>query len=120
MGYAIEATKLRNYERRLASNFHHCTVTTAGEKEEFHRIGGTTRCTVIPNGVDMSYFARPSDSSKAGPVIAFLGRMGPQKSPLHAIQIARAAQMPLVLAGKPQNAEEETYFARKERPYRGR
>jgi glycosyltransferase involved in cell wall biosynthesis len=68
---------------------------------------------VIYHGVD---FAAYDFSPEPGKYLAFLGRMGPQKSPLDAIRIARLADMPLVLAGKPQNAEEETYFAEKVRP----
>lgn len=54
---------------------------------------------------------------EAGSYLAFFERVtGPQKSPLDAIRIARAAGMPIVLAGKPQNADEESYFAEKIEP----
>jgi glycosyltransferase involved in cell wall biosynthesis len=68
---------------------------------------------VIYHGINFGeYQFNPSQ----GRYLAFLGRMGPQKSPLDAIRIARLADVPLVLAGNPQNAEEETYFAEKIRP----
>jgi glycosyltransferase involved in cell wall biosynthesis len=74
---------------------------------------GRANVRVIHHGID---FGAYKFSLPPGRYLAFLGRMGPQKSPLDAIRIARRAGMPLVLAGKPQNAEEETYFAAKIRP----
>src|SRR5262249_29622322 len=75
LGYALEARKLRNYERRIATKFDHCTVTTQGEKEEFEGLATGMPCTVIPNGVDTSYFGKMDFNGQPGPVIAFLGRM---------------------------------------------
>ena len=75
LGYAIEARKLRNYERELAFRYHHCTVTTSGEEEEFQRLGTSGPCTVIPNGVDTNYFSADGKSNGMSPVIVFLGRM---------------------------------------------
>jgi hypothetical protein len=71
----LEAEKLRRYERKVAARFHQCTVTTLGEKDEFDRLGVTTPCTVIPNGVDCAYFSPNGTGRRAGPVIVFLGRM---------------------------------------------
>jgi glycosyltransferase involved in cell wall biosynthesis len=68
---------------------------------------------VIYHGIDFNTY---EFSTQGGDYLAFLGRMGPQKSPLHAIQVARAAGMRLILAGQPQNAEEEVYFAEKIKP----
>ena len=62
---------------------------------------------VVFNGVD---FARYDASFEPGKYLAFLGRMSREKNPLNAIRIAQAADMPIVLAGKPQNAAEENYF----------
>jgi len=69
---------------------------------------------VIHHGIDFDAYGF---SPRHDGYLAFLGRMGPQKSPLDAIRIARRAGMPLVLAGKPQNAEEECYFARDVLPH---
>ncbi len=63
---------------------------------------------VVYNGVDFSAY---TPSYEPGEYLAFLGRMSPQKNPLGAIHIARAADLPIVLAGQPQNAAEEHYFA---------
>ncbi len=62
---------------------------------------------VVYNGVD---FARYDASFEPGKYLAFLGRMSREKNPLDAIRIAQAADMPIVLAGRPQNAAEEAYF----------
>lgn len=51
-----------------------------------------------------------------GEYLAFLGRMGPGKSPLDAIRVARDAGLPIVLAGQPLDAEEQAYFAEKIEP----
>jgi len=75
LGYALEAYKLRGYEREVALNFHHCTVTTEAEKREFERLGVSVPCTVIPNGVDTAYFSRKRPKSNGTPAVVFLGRM---------------------------------------------
>ena len=62
---------------------------------------------VVYNGVE---FARYDASFAPGNYLAFLGRMSREKNPLDAIRIAQAAGMPIVLAGRPQNAAEEQYF----------
>ena len=73
--YAWEAAKLRNYERRIARHFHHCTVISRGELEEFQRFGVDVPCTIVPNGVDMDYFSYNAASPNGVSTIVFLGRM---------------------------------------------
>ncbi|MFW2383009.1 MAG: glycosyltransferase family 4 protein [Acidimicrobiales bacterium] len=63
--------------------------------------------TVVPSGLDLGEY--PATKS-AGPHLAFLGRMGPGKNPLGAIQVAASSGRPIVLAGAPQNREERDYF----------
>jgi polysaccharide biosynthesis protein PslH len=75
VGYAIEAKKLRKYERQMAQRFRQCTVATEGEKEEFQSLGSGTPCVVVPNGVDTTYFTGESCANESTPYIAFLGRM---------------------------------------------
>jgi sugar transferase (PEP-CTERM/EpsH1 system associated) len=74
-GYALEARKLQAYERLLASQFQQCTVTAPGELEELRRLGISSPCTVIPNGVDFSYFRLRTARNAGPPVLVFLGRM---------------------------------------------
>jgi sugar transferase (PEP-CTERM/EpsH1 system associated) len=74
-GYALEAKKLRKFERDLALRFHCCSVTTQCEKDEFETLRVATPCAVIPNGVDTSYFRKARNFGDTGSVIIFLGRM---------------------------------------------
>jgi len=62
---------------------------------------------VVYHGCD---FDRYDLETQPGDYLAFLGRMGPRKSPVDAIRIAKAVGMPLVLAGKPQDPVEQDYF----------
>jgi len=68
---------------------------------------------VVYNGCD---FGAYEPSFEAGQYLAFLGRMSPEKNPLDAIHIARAVGLPIVLAGQPQNAKEQQYFAEQIQP----
>jgi glycosyltransferase involved in cell wall biosynthesis len=63
---------------------------------------------IVYNGCD---FAAYEPCFEPGKYLAFLGRLSPAKNPLDAIRIAQAVEMPIVLAGQPQNANEERYFA---------
>jgi polysaccharide biosynthesis protein PslH len=74
-GYALEAVKLRAYERRVARHFHHCTVITRGELEEFQRFAVSVPCTIVPNGVDTDYFVYDTENRNGASNIIFLGRM---------------------------------------------
>lgn len=76
LGYRLEAAKLQAYERKAASNFHQCAVTTQGEFDAYQALGVAVPCAVLPNGVDTRYFQQaPHAHSSTGAVIAFLGRM---------------------------------------------
>lgn len=68
---------------------------------------------VIYNGCD---FAAYEPSYEPGGYLAFLGRMGPGKNPLDAIRIAKTVGLPIVLAGQPQNGDEQRYFAQEIEP----
>jgi sugar transferase (PEP-CTERM/EpsH1 system associated) len=74
-GYGLEARKLRQYEKQVAREFDHCTFTTRGELEEFQTMELKKNCTVIPNGVDINFFQRPTPAPAGSKVIVFLGRM---------------------------------------------
>jgi polysaccharide biosynthesis protein PslH len=74
-GYALEAAKLRAYERRVARHFQHCTVISQGELEEFQRFEVGVPCTIIPNGVDTEYFVYNETNENGASTIVFLGRM---------------------------------------------
>jgi glycosyltransferase involved in cell wall biosynthesis len=68
---------------------------------------------VVYNGAD---FAAYEPRFEPGHYLAFLGRLSPQKNPLDAIRIAQACEMPIVLAGQPQNEKEQAYYESEIRP----
>ncbi|RPJ62140.1 MAG: glycosyltransferase family 4 protein [Acidobacteria bacterium] len=68
---------------------------------------------VIHNGCNFEDYVF---SPGPGRYLAFLGRMGRNKNPLGAIAVARASEMPIVLAGQPQDRSEQAYFDKEIRP----
>ncbi len=88
---------------------------TAVSHSQIASIPGQRRSSiqVIHNGCD---FAAYDFSPHPGNYLAFLGRMGPGKSPHSAIRIANQTGLPLVLAGQPLDQEEHAYFAEKIHP----
>jgi glycosyltransferase involved in cell wall biosynthesis len=68
---------------------------------------------IVYNGCDFSAY---EPRYEPGRYLAFLGRLSPAKNPLAAIRIAQACDLPIVLAGQPQNAGETTYFEKEIRP----
>lgn len=68
---------------------------------------------VVYNGCDFDAY---DPCFEPGKYLAFLGRMSPQKNPLGAIRIAQDLGLPIVIAGQPQNANEQRYFADEIKP----
>jgi glycosyltransferase involved in cell wall biosynthesis len=69
---------------------------TAASEHHRLQLGPGLDVTVIPHGIDVAAFPF---SPVVGEYLLFLGRLLPDKGPLDAIRIARAADMPIVLAG---------------------
>jgi glycosyltransferase involved in cell wall biosynthesis len=65
---------------------------------EFQRsaLAGLPNVTVVPHGIDTHAFPF---GAQAGDYLLFLGRMIADKGPVHAVEAARALDMPLLLAG---------------------
>lgn len=61
----------------------------------------------VYNGCDFDAY---EPRYEPGRYLAFLGRFSEAKNPLGAIRIAQACQLPIVLAGQPQNGAEAQYF----------
>src|SRR5262245_55880104 len=74
-GYALEAIKLRNYEKDLTNRFDYFTVTATGELEAFKKLSASSPCALIPNGVDSSFFRGGSNGAAHRHTIVFVGRM---------------------------------------------
>jgi sugar transferase (PEP-CTERM/EpsH1 system associated) len=75
LGYRLEAQRLRNFERRAASHFHHCTVTAQSEMDEFRELNVGVPCTLVLNGIDTASFQPAPKNIHDHPVIVFVGRM---------------------------------------------
>jgi glycosyltransferase involved in cell wall biosynthesis len=101
-------------DRWLARNFPSVALTGISRYQAAQLVEGTDReIPVVYNGCD---FGAYQPSYEPGQYLAFLGRMSHDKNPLDAIHIAQAAGMPIVLAGKAQQAKEERYFAEEIEP----
>jgi glycosyltransferase involved in cell wall biosynthesis len=70
----------------------------------------------IPNAIDLSRY--PLDP-RTGDYLVYLGRMSPEKGADRAVEVARAAKVPLKLAGKRREPSELAFFARHVEPYLG-
>jgi glycosyltransferase involved in cell wall biosynthesis len=88
----IDASPEAREAWRRAGNVH---VVVASE-EQRRSLGPAVESTVIPHGIDILAFPF---SPAGGEHLLFLGRMLPDKGPLEAIRVARAAGRPIVLAG---------------------
>ena len=74
LGYRIEGHKLARAEARLANAFDLRTCATAREVETLAGLGKASPAEVVPNGVDLNYFA-PTDAPYRPDSICFVGRM---------------------------------------------
>ena len=68
----------------------------------------------IPNAIALD--DHPCRTHGGGDYLFWLGRFSPDKGPVTAIEVARAAGLPLVLAGKMRDASERRYFEDEIRP----
>jgi glycosyltransferase involved in cell wall biosynthesis len=68
---------------------------------------------IVHNGCDFGAF---DPSYEPGRYLAYLGRMSTEKNPLDAIRLSRTVGLPIILAGQPQNATEQLYFAEQIQP----
>src|SRR5690606_27298349 len=84
--------------------------TTAVSRHTAQAWSHLVRPRLVPNGVDTEVW-RPSGS--CGGRLGWSGRMVPEKAPHLAVQIARAAGLPLSLAGP---VSDQTYFEEVVRP----
>jgi glycosyltransferase involved in cell wall biosynthesis len=71
------------------------------------------RVPVIHHGCDLDAY---EPCFEDGRYLAFLGRMGPHKNPVAAIDLARSHDLPIVLAGSPQDESEALYFEAEVKP----
>lgn len=62
----------------------------------------------IYHGVNLARFT-PDDSHEGKDYLLFLGRLSPEKGPHHAVRIAKALNIPLVMAGKLDRVDQHFY-----------
>ncbi len=72
--YALEARRLLDYERHVALTFSHAVVCTPEEADDFAALIPGTPVSVVPNGVDLAYFA-PGGVAKDPCSLVFTGVM---------------------------------------------
>jgi glycosyltransferase involved in cell wall biosynthesis len=77
----------------------------AVSRHQARMFGAYPRIELIPHGIETAAFPF---GEQAGDYLMFLGRMIEDKGPREAIQIARAARMPLVLAGPAEDGFDQT------------
>jgi glycosyltransferase involved in cell wall biosynthesis len=68
---------------------------------------------VVYNGIDTSLYPLRTEKEE---FVLFLGRVSPDKGPVRAVEAARAAGVPLVMAVKIANPEEEEYWNKEVEP----
>ena len=71
----------------------------------------------IPNAIDLD--DHPPRAHRGGEYLFWLGRMSADKGPVTAIEVARAAGMPMLLAGKLRGPAEQKYFEDEVQPRLG-
>jgi sugar transferase (PEP-CTERM/EpsH1 system associated) len=73
--YRLEAGRLARYEEKISKEFDHSIFVTEKEASLFRQRVNNRRVSVIPNGVDLDYFAPTPDLPSGAPVIVFVGTM---------------------------------------------
>lgn len=96
----------RRWPQVAVNGISHCQMRTA-------EVRSGREFPIVPNGCD---FGAYDPCFEPGEYLAYLGRMSFEKNPLDAIRIARAVEMPIILAGQPQNPKEQQYFAEQIQP----
>jgi glycosyltransferase involved in cell wall biosynthesis len=86
---------------------------------ESHRSAATDLpwAATIPNAIALD--DHPCRMHSGGKYLFWLGRMSPDKGPVTAIEVARLAGMPLLLAGKLRGPAEQRYFDEEVQPRLG-
>ncbi len=72
--YAMEAKRMRAFERRVLESFDHSIVCTEAELETLEKRGFGNRASAIANGVEPDRFSYDAPSDR-GPVVVFTGAM---------------------------------------------
>jgi len=75
----FELARTEGYERYLSRQFDRILVTSKNDKQAFHDLNGSSNwdlpISVVPNGVDLDYFAPNSDVVREKNTIVIVGKM---------------------------------------------
>ncbi|MBO4236827.1 glycosyltransferase [Pseudonocardia alni] len=99
----MSAPFIQRYERMASVGAHLIAVSSA----QAAAVPFDARLTVVPNGVNAKEYQL---SRKQRSEALFLGRIHPEKAPHRAIAAARAANIPLTVAGPVRGRVEKEYF----------
>jgi sugar transferase (PEP-CTERM/EpsH1 system associated) len=102
----MDLGRTRRYEGRLISQYDQVLVTSSQDKEALLRLDGRShgqdqgkRITVLPNGVDLEYFAF-ANGDRAPETLVFSGKMSYHANVAAASHLAQEV-MPLIWAKRP-------------------
>ncbi|MGI8497996.1 MAG: glycosyltransferase family 4 protein [Gemmatimonadaceae bacterium] len=75
--FAIEARKMRRYERSALDRFHHVIAVSEHDRDLMAEMADASRISVVPTGVDVAHYRTVRGSSGAGTdaQVLFLGSM---------------------------------------------
>jgi glycosyltransferase involved in cell wall biosynthesis len=98
----LELPRTRAYEGELVRTFRTTLVTSANDKNGMERLAGASlpQVTVLPNGVDSTYFC-PTDVSKATAEVVFSGKLSYHANVTAALHLVQEV-MPYVWAVRPE------------------
>jgi glycosyltransferase involved in cell wall biosynthesis len=75
LAFALEAAKMRRYERRALQRFDHVLAVSDADRDAFARMTNAERISVIPTGVDVAQYRVAAGRSATEPLVMFLGSM---------------------------------------------
>ena len=73
--YSLEAAKMKRYERDAVTTFRHIVAVSEHDRQRMLEMGGASRITVVPTGVDVGRFREAASTQPTEPVVLFLGSM---------------------------------------------
>ncbi|MFL5607492.1 MAG: glycosyltransferase [Gemmatimonadaceae bacterium] len=75
LAFAIEAAKMRRYERRMVRRFHHVVAVSENDRALMSDMTAPSRITVVPTGVDTSAYRLDASIGQEHRRVMFLGSM---------------------------------------------
>lgn len=73
--YAIELSRIRNFEKSVGLTFNQCLITSPYDKARFKDTGYYERINVVPNAVDQAFFAKDISEPDTNQTLLFFGNL---------------------------------------------